>query len=72
MTNPCPGTSNGFALINGKIVTYGSPDFGLLYYAAKAFADFTLRLEFRITNPPTRTPASSPGFATHARPAFLN
>jgi hypothetical protein len=46
-----PGASNGFALISGEIVTYGNQDFGLLYYAAEAFADFTLRLEFRITDP---------------------
>jgi choline dehydrogenase-like flavoprotein len=44
------GASNGFALTNGEIVTYGGQDFGLLYYAAEAFADFTLRLEFRITD----------------------
>ncbi|MGH8065771.1 MAG: family 16 glycoside hydrolase [Candidatus Entotheonellia bacterium] len=45
-----PGSSNGFALINGDIVTYGNRDFGLLYYAAEAFADFTLRVQFRIFN----------------------
>lgn len=43
-----PGSSNGFALINGEIVTYGRGDFGLLYYAAEAFADFTLRVQFRV------------------------
>ncbi len=43
-----PGASNGFALINGEIVTYGGGDFGLLYYAAEAFADFTLRVQFRM------------------------
>lgn len=43
-----PGTSNGFALIDGQIVTYGGRDFGLLYYAARAFADFTLRVQFRV------------------------
>jgi hypothetical protein len=30
----------GFALIDGEIVTYGSADFALLYFATKAFADF--------------------------------
>jgi len=44
-----PGASNGFALIDGELVTYGGRDFGLLYYAAKAFgANFTLRAQFRI------------------------
>lgn len=46
-----PNNSNGFALVNGEIVTYGSGDFGLLYYAREAFADFTLRLQFRIFDP---------------------
>ena len=45
-----PGASNGFALVDGEIVTYGTRDFGLLYYAAEAFADFTLRLQFRVVN----------------------
>ncbi|HEX8171703.1 MAG TPA: family 16 glycoside hydrolase [Thermoanaerobaculia bacterium] len=39
---------NGFALIGGEIVTYGTGDFGLLYYGFKAFSDFTLRLQFRV------------------------
>lgn len=43
-----PDKSNGFALIDGEIVTFGSGDFGLLYYARSAFADFTLRVRFRI------------------------
>jgi choline dehydrogenase-like flavoprotein len=46
-----PDTSNGFALIDGEIVTLGSGDFGLLYYAREAFDDFTLRVEFRIVDP---------------------
>jgi len=29
-------------------VTYGGKDFGLLYYARNPFADFTLKLQFRI------------------------
>jgi choline dehydrogenase-like flavoprotein len=45
-----PDTSNGFALIDGEIVTLGAGDFGLLYYAREAFADFTLRVEFRIAD----------------------
>jgi hypothetical protein len=43
--------ANGFALIDGEIVTYGQGDIGLLYYAFQAFSDFTLRLQFRITDP---------------------
>jgi hypothetical protein len=50
-TRVSPGASNGFALINGEIVTYGGGDFGLLYYAAEAFADFTLRVQFRVFDP---------------------
>jgi choline dehydrogenase-like flavoprotein len=46
-----PDKSNGFALIDGEIVTFGSGDFGLLYYTREAFADFTLRLQFRIFDP---------------------
>jgi len=37
----------GFALIDGEIVTYGSADFALLYFATKAFANFHLRLQFK-------------------------
>jgi choline dehydrogenase-like flavoprotein len=47
-TRVSPGRGCGFALINGEIVTYGGGDFGLLYYAAEAFANFTLRVQFRI------------------------
>ena len=43
--------SSGFALINGEIQTYGTRDFGLLYYAVEAFNDFTLSLQFRVFNP---------------------
>lgn len=43
-----PAASNGFTLINGEIVTYGNRDFGLLYYADEPFADFTLKVQFRI------------------------
>jgi hypothetical protein len=32
-------------------VTFGGGDFGLLYYAREAFADFTLRVQFRIFDP---------------------
>ncbi|HKH01553.1 MAG TPA: family 16 glycoside hydrolase, partial [Bradyrhizobium sp.] len=45
-TNPL--NTNGFTLVDGEIRTYGSSDFGLLYYTRSAFADFTLRAEFKI------------------------
>src|SRR5215469_2418843 len=41
----------GFALIDGEIVTYGSADFALLYFATKTFADFHLRLQFKCFDP---------------------
>jgi len=41
----------GFALIDGEIVTYGSADFALLYFATKAFGDFHLRLQFKCFDP---------------------
>jgi len=41
----------GFALIDGEIVTFGSADFALLYFATKAFADFHLRLQFKSFDP---------------------
>src|SRR3989441_3810238 len=41
----------GFALIDGEIVTYGSADFAMLYFATKAFADFHLRLQFKCFDP---------------------
>jgi Domain of Unknown Function (DUF1080)/GMC oxidoreductase len=37
----------GFAHIDGEIVTYGFADFALLYFATKAFSDFHLRLQFK-------------------------
>jgi choline dehydrogenase-like flavoprotein len=46
-----PSNSSGFALINGEIQTYGTKDFGLLYYAVEAFGDFTLSLQFRVFDP---------------------
>jgi hypothetical protein len=46
-----PNNTSGSALIDGEIHTYGTKDFGLLYYAAEAFADFTLRLQFRVFDP---------------------
>ena len=43
-----PNNSSGFALINGEIVTYGTKDFGLLYYAAQPFNNFTLKVQVRV------------------------
>ena len=41
----------GFALIDGEIVTYGSGDFAMLYFATGAFCDFHLRLQFKCFDP---------------------
>src|SRR5262245_6476378 len=41
----------GFAFVNGEMVSYGSADFSLLYFASQAFADFHLRLQFRVFDP---------------------
>ncbi len=38
-----------FALVDGAIVAQPSGGLGLLYYARRAFGDFTLRLQFRIS-----------------------
>jgi len=45
-----PNNSSGFALIDGEIVTYGTKDFGLLYYAAQPFNNFTLKAQVRVFN----------------------
>jgi len=45
-----PNNTSSFALINGEILTYGTKDFGLLYYAAQAFNNFTLKVEARVFN----------------------
>jgi hypothetical protein len=46
-----PAASSGFTLVNGEIMTYGDGDFGLLYYAAPALTDFTLKVQFRVFDP---------------------
>src|SRR5262249_4337856 len=46
-----PNSGQGFAFVNGEIATYGAGVFSLLYYAAQAFNDFHLRLQFRIFDP---------------------
>lgn len=38
----------GFAHINGELVSYGNSGLVLFYYAKETFADFTLKLQFRI------------------------
>lgn len=42
-----PG-GGGMLHLNGEMVSYGDGGLRLLYYATEAFADFTLRLQFRI------------------------
>ncbi|HET7037374.1 MAG TPA: family 16 glycoside hydrolase [Thermomicrobiaceae bacterium] len=73
-----PSAANGFALINGQIVTYGGQDFGLLYHATQPFADFTLKVQFRIFNAQNhnsgvfvrfRDPLRDPGQVTLTRMA---
>src|SRR5690349_12441315 len=39
-----PNGGQGFTFIRGELVSYGSSDFALLYYAPQAFDDFHLRL----------------------------
>jgi choline dehydrogenase-like flavoprotein len=46
-----PNIGQGFAFLNGEMVSYGSADFSLLYYAPQAFDDFHLRLQFRVFDP---------------------
>ncbi len=41
----------GFAHIDGQLLSYGSGEFAMLYYAAKTFTDFKLRLQFQIFDP---------------------
>lgn len=44
-------SSQGFAFVNGELVTYGTGgDFALVYYAAQTFGDFHLRLQFKVLN----------------------
>jgi hypothetical protein len=40
-----------FALIDGAIITQPAGELGLLFYAAKTFGNFTLRLQFRLPRP---------------------
>jgi len=44
-------SGQGFAFVNGELVSFGSADFSLLYYAPQAFSDFHLRLQFRVFDP---------------------
>jgi len=41
----------GMLHCDGEMVSYGGGGLRLFYYAAEAFADFTLRLQFRIVDP---------------------
>ena len=45
------GGQNAFAFLRGELVSYGGGDFSLLYYAAQAFDDFHLRLQFKVFDP---------------------
>ncbi|MDQ3693311.1 MAG: DUF1080 domain-containing protein [Chloroflexota bacterium] len=40
-----------FALIDGAIIAQPADGLGLLFFAAKTFGDFTLRLQFRLARP---------------------
>lgn len=44
------GGGTNFALVDGRIITYGQGDFSLLYYTAETFADFVLRLKFMVSS----------------------
>jgi hypothetical protein len=44
-------SGQAFAFLNGALASYGSSDFSMLYYAAQAFANFHLRLQFRVFDP---------------------
>jgi hypothetical protein len=47
-----PGVGGmGMLHVNGEMVSYGSGDLRLFYYATELFGDFTLRLQFRIFDP---------------------
>ena len=41
----------GFAHINGQLLSYGSGEFAILFYPAKTFTNFTLRLQCQIFDP---------------------
>jgi choline dehydrogenase-like flavoprotein len=49
-----PNSGQGFAHMNGELVSYGSSDMALLYYAPQAFGDFHLRLQFKVFDPNNR------------------
>ena len=46
-----PNSGQGFAFIRGELVSYGSSDFAMLYYAPQAFDNFHLRLQFKVFDP---------------------
>jgi hypothetical protein len=46
-----PNSGQGFAFVRGELVSYGSADFSLLYFAPQAFSDFRLRLQFKVFDP---------------------
>lgn len=64
LTGPAGG---GMAHLNGEMVSYGEGGLRLFYYAAEAFDDFTLRLQFRIFD---LTKHNSGVFIRFPRPTF--
>ena len=53
--------------LNGEMVSYGEGGLRLFYYAIETFADFTLRLQFRIFDPAKH---NSGVFIRFPRPTF--
>ncbi len=41
-------SGQAFAFLAGELVSYGSSDFSLLYFAPQTFTDFHLRLQFKV------------------------
>ena len=50
LAGPSP-TGGGMVHLNGEMVSYGDAGLRLFYYATETFADFTLRLQFKIFDP---------------------
>ena len=61
-----PG-GGGMLHLSGEMVSYGDGGLRLFYYAAEAFSDFTLRLQFRIFDPAKH---NSGVFVRFARPTL--
>jgi hypothetical protein len=61
-----PG-GGGMLLVNGEMVSYGDGGLRLFYYATETFADFTLRLQFKIFD---QAKQNSGVFLRFPRPTF--